>query len=379
MNILFWNEARSAGGGETWIISAARKLRDRGHSLHIASSDESWLIQKAKQEGLSYLDYPFESEHTSLFCNQMSSYINKKQIDIVYYTITGFKEELMLLNEILRQVGRGIGILTAGVQWLPARKLDFGVEDRLKMLTVVSHHIRDWILEKATYISPDRIKVIYQGVDLSVFNPDKYTLEDRKKTRSELGIVDTSTVIASIGRLVESKRHSILLHSAKQVIERHPEVSVMIVGAGGEENNLRKLAKELNIAEKTIFTGFRDDVVNIMNSIELLVHPSVVEGLGLVIMEAMAMLKPVIATAVGGIPEVVVDGETGILIPADDCESLTEAILRMLSNRQIMLQMGKAGRKRIELYFDRDISIVELERVFTEELERGGIKSTMSR
>ena len=145
-----------------------------------------------------------------------------------------------------------------------------------------------------------------------------------------------------------------------------PIIKFLIVGDGPLKAELEKLSNGLNIRQNCIFTGFRQDIPDILSAIDMLVMSSLYEGMPMVILEAMAASKPVIASKVGGIPEMVRDGETGILVPPKDVDALAEKIIVLLKNKDKARQMGLAGRRRVEEEFDVNIMVRKTEEVYQE-------------
>lgn len=371
MNILFFNDTLDVGGGETWVISVAEKLRGRGHNVYVCCPTGSWFEKAAKRAGIEYLTHFIRPEFTSLLIWTAVEFVVKKRIDIIYCTIIGHRKEAPLLAAILREAGRGIAILKIGMPIVLTKEhYGFGYEYIIKKVTVVCSYIKEIILERFNELDPDYIKVCYEGVDLSLFDLSKYTKEDRMRIRNELSISTDDTLIVAIGRLTYLKSFDLLLYATRDVLKENSKITVAIVGQGKEEKNLKALAKKLRIDSRVVFTGFRSDVADILNSADLLVHPSALEGIPNVIMEAMAMAKPVVAVNACGMPELVVDGETGLLVQPDSKESLTEAILKLIRDKGKMEEMGKKGYHRVKQHFDRDKKVSEMEQFLQEELDK---------
>jgi glycosyltransferase involved in cell wall biosynthesis len=173
-----------------------------------------------------------------------------------------------------------------------------------------------------------------------------------------------------IGRLRKEKGHSFLIDAIDEVRKRIPEVKLIIVGDGEEEKRLKERVKRLSLTETVVFTGLRRDIPELLTIAELVVLPSLWEGMPNSLLEAMAAGKPVVATSVGGIPEVVANGETGILIPPRDSKALAETIVRLLRDREKGHAMGMKGKKRVEQYFPLAQSIHLTEMVYQEILNR---------
>jgi glycosyltransferase involved in cell wall biosynthesis len=174
--------------------------------------------------------------------------------------------------------------------------------------------------------------------------------------------------VLSIGRFVAEKGHRHLLEAAARIERTRPGVHWVLVGAGELEAALSREAQALGLASQVHFTGWRDDVPDVLAVADVFVLPSVNEGFGRVVVEAMAMARPVVATAVGGVPEIVRDGETGVLVPASDPRALADTVRSLLDDPARAARLGAAGRACAESRFSLTAHVDAVERVYTEVL-----------
>ncbi len=198
-----------------------------------------------------------------------------------------------------------------------------------------------------------RVHLTPNGIPLDRFEPGP----PPPGLREELGLLPGAPVACVVGRLTPWKGHQTVLRAWAQVMRRIPEARLVVVGEvafwdSDYERELRDLAAALNVDRGIVWLGFRDDVADLLRMSDLLVLPSVDEPFGRVIIEAMAVGLPVVATASGGVPEIVVDKETGLLVPAREHEPLAEAIVEVLSDEAAATRMGQAGRARALERFD---------------------------
>jgi glycosyltransferase involved in cell wall biosynthesis len=207
-------------------------------------------------------------------------------------------------------------------------------------------------------IPADRLTTIVNGVDLNHFRPPG-------RTRG-IGI----PVIGCTARLHAENDHATLLHAFAQVNTRGPETHLLLVGRGPEEDRLRLLADSLGIPGRVRFIGEQADVAPHLEQMDLYVQPSVVAGMPNSILEAMAAGLPVVATAVGGIPEVVLDGQTGLLVAPGDPSALADALLALLADRRLAESLGRAGRARVEAHFGEQLMIQQMEALLDRLVER---------
>jgi glycosyltransferase involved in cell wall biosynthesis len=176
--------------------------------------------------------------------------------------------------------------------------------------------------------------------------------EARPGIRRQLGLPDEALVVGCIAFDHPAKGLDVLLHAFREVAGRHPECYLMVVGVDPGRSMAPGVAARLGLADRIRWTGIRDEGWRLLDAADVYVQPSLSEGLGLSILEAMALGLPVVATPVGGIPEVVVDGRTGFLASAPTAEALAAALERLLTDRSRWQALGEAGRRRYLEMFD---------------------------
>jgi glycosyltransferase involved in cell wall biosynthesis len=203
----------------------------------------------------------------------------------------------------------------------------------------VSQAARDFLIRGKGYPA-HKIVVVPNGRDLSAFAPGR----DRDAVRKELGL-DASTPLAGVvGRLEPQKGHRYLIDAWPHVARQLPDARLLVVGEGSLRAGLEAQARARGVAGSLIFTGFRTDVPRLLDALDVVALPSLYEGMPLTAIEASAMARPVVATAVDGTPEVVLDGSTGLLVPPADARSLAYALLRLLGDPAVARDMGAAAR-----------------------------------
>lgn len=207
--------------------------------------------------------------------------------------------------------------------------------------------------EKDDFVSlkiakPDKLRVIYNGIDLDKF---ANTQVDIKKNKKELDLPLDCPVVGLISRLEPVKDPLGFIEAAKIICSAIPNSCFLIVGDGFLRSKVEERARQLGIKEKVIFTGFREDIPEILKTLDLVVLCSLNEGLGISLIEAQAAGIPVIATQVGGIPEVVIDGETGILVLPGKPEALAKAVIGLLQDRPRLLRMGRSAQAWVRSRF----------------------------
>jgi glycosyltransferase involved in cell wall biosynthesis len=160
------------------------------------------------------------------------------------------------------------------------------------------------------------------------------------------------------------------LEATPEIVRSVPGVKLLLVGEGPQENNLRNLIQEKGIGKSVLMPGFRNDIARVLNTLDVFVFPSLQEALGTAIIEAMAMKKPVVASRVGGIPEVVVEGRTGYLLDPEDPGAIAERVIRLLKNTELRREMGLESRKFVEAHCDNRLMVQRLEKLYRELMGR---------
>ena len=209
----------------------------------------------------------------------------------------------------------------------------------------------------------ENIRVINSGLELADYrNVDV----DKGRKRDELGVGQDTILIGMIGRLEPVKGPEYFIKAAKLVIERFSKVGVrfLIVGDGSLRDKLESGCRELEISNKVIFTGWRDDIPEILSVLDILVLPSLNEAVGRILIEAGASGVPVVATKVGGVPEIVKDNETGVLVRPKDTESMAGGIIALLEDKDKRIQMGRASKDWVDDKFSAETMVKNFSNLF---------------
>lgn len=203
-----------------------------------------------------------------------------------------------------------------------------------------SRAARDFVVEQQA-VPAEKVTVIYNGIDLSPFH--ERSAEEKAAVRQELGVEADGPIIGSVGHLLTHKGHEHLIRAFPEVLKAMPRARLLLVGEGKKRDELAQIAQDLGVAASTIFTGVRRDVPRLLSIMDAFVLPSLNEGLGMATIEAMASRVPVVASRVGGIPEIVRDRETGLLVEPGSAQQLAEAILEILVYPEWGEKLSEAG------------------------------------
>ena len=221
-----------------------------------------------------------------------------------------------------------------------------------------------------TGVDESKFVTIDNGVDT-----DRYVGlgSARDTVRNELSIPQGSILFGIIGRLTPPKDHRTFLHAVKLIFEKVPHARFLVVGDGPLRESLVQLTGELGIQNAVIFTGFRKDIPAVLAALDVLVISSVWEGLPVNLLEGMASFKPVVATAVGGIPAVVTT-ETAILAPPSDPKAIAQACILLAEDSALRQRMGNAGHKRVIQHYSLDAMVDQTARLYAELLKAKGLQ-----
>jgi glycosyltransferase involved in cell wall biosynthesis len=221
-------------------------------------------------------------------------------------------------------------------------------------IVTVSEYMKHELVEKKR-VAADRISVIPNGVEPGEFED----LPTRSRARAEIGLEENTMAVGLVGRLHHLKGADYLLAAIPRVLASRPDVKFVLIGAGPEEQSLKALAEELGVSDAVRFAGYRRDARRLMPAFDVVVLPSRDEAQSISLLEAMACRRPVVAANVGGVPEVVDDGITGLLYPAGNVHALAEAILALLNDGARRKAMGEAGQQRVADRFSRQSMLRE--------------------
>lgn len=212
------------------------------------------------------------------------------------------------------------------------------------------------------WVRPESIEVIPTGIDLTHFQFEV----DPVKVRAELGLPLDAYAFGTVGRLERPKGHVYLIRAFERIVKTNERARLVLVGDGSLAKPLQEEAARLGLAERVVFAGSRRDVPYLLRALDVFVFPSLWEGQGLALVEAMASGLPVVASRVGGVSEVVSDGSSGQLVPPGSPEALAEAMLAVMANPARAREMGAAARARAEAVFGASRMIKRLEELYLE-------------
>lgn len=341
MKILHTNFLHGWGGQSNRIFIVCKGLLEKGVEVHLSAPDDSVLIEKSSHtdikilHGLSYAS-GIRLHKIIPDVLKLRKYIIENKIDIVH--LHGSQDSWVgafacvgLHNVIVLRTKHNIFPMNDNFmnQLLYGKMIDGYV--------AISQAIKKQIKEKK-YIKNKPIAVIHSAVDMDQF--ENISDEDVIKFKNDFGITRNNFLIGAVGRLRSEKGFEYLIKSIPNVVRKFPNVKFMIVGSGSLDADLKQLAKNTGVEDYIIFTGFRKDVPVVLKAFDLFVMPSISEGLGTAVLEAMACGKTIIASNIGGIPDSIKHEETGILIPSATPSEISNAIISLMNNPNLAARLS---------------------------------------
>jgi glycosyltransferase involved in cell wall biosynthesis len=214
---------------------------------------------------------------------------------------------------------------------------------------------------KRAHILPDKVTTIYNGINLEEYLT---ILRSRDEIRKYLGVTNEDFVVVSTGRMHYQKGYSILINAISLITNTYPSIKLLLVGDGPVRSILEKYALELGISNQIMFTGQRSDISDILHASDVYISSSLWEGSSISIIEAMASGLPIIATKVGGTPELVEDKVSGILVPSRNPSIIAQAIIELYTNAELRKNIGIQARQRAIKNFSSKEMVKKIEKLY---------------
>lgn len=353
----------SWGGTELHILNLSDQLRLRGYDVTIACRPGRWVEEQAMQMGIKTVPIRVMRQGDWQDFGKLRRYLRENKTDVMH---AHWSLDMVVPGFAARMEDVPVRILTRHMPYPFKSPLGTFLYSRIlftRMVTV-SNSVRETLLKCG--VPPEKVQVIHHGTDIEAFA--KTTIE-RKVTRQELGIPEDCVAVGIVGRIAPEKGHAVLLDALSKLGDRYP-LRLVIVGSGPDEAVMKQKIQTLGLTGKVVFTGFRDDVNNVIAALDIVTVPSTWnEPCSAVIQQGMALSKPVIGTLTGGSPEMILDGETGLLVPPSDSAALAGAVETLARDAFLRRRLGTAGRERVESHFSLQIMTDKIEALYRREYE----------
>ncbi|OEF96809.1 glycosyltransferase family 4 protein [Desulfuribacillus alkaliarsenatis] len=347
------------GGAEQYLVNLARKLQGSPYQIQMACFYDSEFAAVLRKYQIPVHTVLPSSRFDFTLAQKLRRLMIQEKIDIVHThgvranffgRLAARKLKLPIATTVHSE-------LRQDYQNPVAYMLALGMERMTQPLTTryiaISNSIKQDMIKRG--IPEQKIEVIYSGIDFAEFVEEKTsTLE-----------LPQPPVIGIVGRLQEVKGHRYAIMAMPAILQKYPEVNLVIIGDGPLKEDLMKLAKQIQVADNVHFLGFQQSVSSLLNQFDIFLMPSLSEGLGLSLIEAMSQGIPVIASEVGGMVDVVQDTgdlltSTGILVSAKDANAIAENAKLLLADSNIAQQMGMRGQADVLKRFNSERMIAEI-------------------
>jgi len=347
MFALHIDTARTWRGGQQQVLLTVLGLRARGHRAVLVAHREGELFRRAS-EGPDLVPLAPMNEVDLSTAWKLNKIVKQWKPAIVHAHDPHAVSMAALALSFSAPDPRP--------KLIASRRVDFHLQShtfsqwkyrQMDGFIAASHAIKDILV--ADGIPSGRIEVVHDGIDV-----EKIQHRPAIDLHAEYWLPHGVPVIVNVGALVGHKGQKYLIDAMPMVLREVPDAHLIIFGEGDLRAPLEKQVKQLTLAKRVLLPGFREDVMSLMKSADLFVMSSVTEGLGSAVLDAMAMGHAVVGTKAGGIPEAVIDEETGVLVEPADAKALAGAIVRLLKDANLRQQFGAAGRARVTKQFGVD-------------------------
>ena len=360
--VLHLIETGNPGGAERMMLNLIDGLDPARFSSQVLLLKSGWLEQQVRRQGTPLILMPLRGGFDWRFILKLIQIIRRRRIDVLHshefaMNVYSFLAGRLAWRGTLATVHGNLAYLTARYR----RRLAYRLLAYLAgPMIVVSTEMKDQLGERFG-IPFSRIKVIANGVRIA---EPAITPEARDKFRDQLGLPRRSFLIGTIGSLYPVKNQKTMIEAMPHLVAEHPEVHLAIVGRGQMRAELEKLTETLDLAGHITFTGYQENIREMLTAFDLIVVPSRYEGLSLLLLEAMVQKLPVVATRVGGNAEAIIDGQSGLLVPPDDPAALAAACLRILEHPELAGDLGQGALRRVRENFTFEQMVREYENLY---------------
>jgi len=351
LTVLYVDTEHFWRGGQEQLFSLMQGMKERGHTVCLASPQDAPLAERAREIGIQTHAFQQRNELSIRALLRLRRILRSRHFDVIHFNTPRAIVAGSLMGKL-----EGVKVSVS------SRRVNFPLKSRFSRLKynwlqdgiiTVSDTIRETLLSGG--VNPSLVQVIYEGVDL-------HWIDLQQPVGDRLG--NGNLVVGTVAHFSQEKGHETLLKAAASLVARFKNVTYLLVGDGELRSRLHRLTDELKIGSHVSFTGFRSDCEALMKHFDVFCLPSRSEGLSSAILSAMANRLPVVATKVGGIPELVVNGETGLLVEPDNPPELAGALSQLFNSRELRHRLGHEGRRRIESHFTLERKLDETESLY---------------
>lgn len=350
MKILHTESSIGWGGQEHRTLKEMRVLRRRGHQIFLLTRPQADFVERAENENFTVFKIPARNAWgITAFCKTLAL-LKREKFDVVN---THSGHDSILAGIAARVAGVPLIIRTRHLA-LPITSL-LSYKYIAHRVITVSHWVENYLIEQG--LPPERVTTIYTAID----TPPQI---EKSTLRTELGLKDDDILVATVAILRHEKGHKDLIRAALPLFERYPKLHLIFAGDGPIFEELKAFITSLRLKNRIHLLGLRGDIPNVLKACDFFALATHQEALGTSFIEAMAMGLPALGTAVDGVPEVITDGKTGLLVPAHDIESLRAALIRLIESPVERKKMGESARADVLSRFSLEAMANALENFY---------------
>lgn len=363
--ILYLSTSSGPGGAERVISNLAASLDPQRYRAVLCLFRPGWLQERSESQGIRTFIIPTQGMTDWRWAIQFKHLLRQERVDLVHaHEFDANVQGAFVAN--LTGIPLVATVHGKNYFWEKRRRrLAYRWVSRIATMVAVSQDLKQFIVEKVG-IAPHRLKVLYNGVHAL----QNCSSVEVNQFRKELGLPESHQVVGVVGNLYPVKGHQYLIEAIPSILMKCPNTSFVFAGRGELETDLKAQVHRLGVDTKVFFLGLRHDIHRILAMLDVFVLPSLSEGLSMAILEAMVAGKPVVATRVGGNPELVIDGETGFLVPEKDSQALADRVLTLLTNRPQAALLGEQGQRRAEAQFSLRAMVSAYQSLYDERLKK---------
>ncbi len=368
MNILMLDSIDPTvyGGMEEWIRLSSDAFAKRGHNVYVGGRRDSRFLDRiSRRSSATPVSIPFSSDFNPSTIWMLRRFLKANEIDII---TVNFNKELRLAG-LATSMGKRCPIVwSLGIDLTGGGFIHHQFTPRVIDLVICcSEDLKREVCHRG-YVSPDITLAIARG------HPDLDGALRSQEAKAEVCRkfdIPTDAVIGiNSARFVEHKGHTYLIDALAIVADRLPHLHLLWLGDGSWEQKLRDQANDRGVADRIHFGGWQEQVHKILAGCDLMIQPSIIEPMGNSLLEGMRAGLPIIASRVGGMPEVIVENETGLLVEPRNPEALAAALEKLVGNPELMAQYGVAGRRRFLTHYTIDAVVDRWEQIFEDLIEK---------
>jgi glycosyltransferase involved in cell wall biosynthesis len=370
--VFFFLDSLQVGGTETQAVELARRLDPEAYAVTLGCLRlQGPLLEKLQGSPVTLREFHpaggLDSPRGVVQLFRLAAFLRREKFDIVHThdlwtNLMGVPAARLAKVPVIISSRRDL----AHFDWYQGRRRKWlrHIQNLSDVVLANAGPIRDALIAD-DHIAPDKVRVIHNGVDVEKF---RRAMRDREGLFPGIG---SGRLVVLVGNMhSDVKGHPWLIEAAAKIVPEFPQTRFLLVGSGERQDDFARRVAEMGLQQNFRFLGRRDDIPNILVSCDMAVLPSRAEGLPNAVLEYMSAGLPVVASDVGGNSQIVRDGETGLLVPAQDANALAAALLRLLRDDPLASRLAQSGHALVKTHFSFERLVEETGQLYTELLRR---------